>query len=201
MPSPPSLLGDSSAIADALTAVGELLAADGEAYAIVVIGGAALNLSGIVRRATRDVDILAWGKGAEITRPPDPLPAPLIRAIDAVATRLGLPPNWLNTGPVSQWDTGLPPGLAERVRWREYAALTVGVIDRYDLIFFKVYAAADSNTPRSRHYQDLLALRPTGEELVAAIAWVRTQDPSPGFALVLANMLRQLHLDLPSDAP
>jgi hypothetical protein len=74
------------------------------------------------------------------------------------------------------------------------------VIDRHDLIFFKVYAAADSTGPRSPHYQDLLELQPTNDELAAAVAWTETQDPSPGFATTLANMLRQLRLDLPSDA-
>jgi hypothetical protein len=93
MASSTRLLTDSADIANVLTAVGELLAADGEAYAIVIIGGAALNLLGIVRRTTSDVDILAWGRGAEISRPPEPLPAPLVRAIDAVAKRFGLPPH------------------------------------------------------------------------------------------------------------
>jgi hypothetical protein len=151
---PVPILSDDAAIAHALTAVGELLAADGEAYAIVIIGGAALNLMGIVRRATRDVDILGWRKGAEITRPPEPLPIPLQRAIGAVAARMGLPANWLNADSAPQWDTGLPPGPLERIHWRDYAALSVGLADRYDLIFLKVYAAADGS-PRDRHYPEI----------------------------------------------
>jgi Nucleotidyltransferase of unknown function (DUF6036) len=198
MPQDP-LLGNDAAIASALTAVGELLAADGEAYAIVIIGGATLILMRIVRRATRDIDMLAWKKGDVLIRPPKPLPAPLERAIAAVAERFGLPTTWLNTGPASQWDTGLPPGLADRVHWTDYAALSVGLVDRYDLVFFKAYAAAD-NGPRDNHYRDLLALRPTHEELAAAIAWAQTQDPSPAFRAAIENMSRQLTHDLPPDA-
>ena len=41
-------------ITRALTAVGELLAADGESYAIVVLGGAALNQVVIHVREKRD---------------------------------------------------------------------------------------------------------------------------------------------------
>jgi hypothetical protein len=52
-------LHGSAGIGLALARVGELLAADGEAFALVVLGGAALNLLGIVERATRDVDVLA----------------------------------------------------------------------------------------------------------------------------------------------
>ena len=43
----------------ALHALGELLALDGIEFGVIVLGGAALNLLGIVERATRDVDVLA----------------------------------------------------------------------------------------------------------------------------------------------
>ena len=193
------VLSDDIAIASALTAVGELLAADGEAYAIVVIGGAALNLMGIVRRATRDVDVLAWRKGDTIIRPPEPLPAPLRRAIVAVAQRFGLQQDWLNTVPALQWNAGLPPGLADRIHWCDYAALSVGLADRYDLIFLKAFAAAEGG-PHESHYKDLLALRPTSEELESAISWVRTQDESPHFPAMIENMRRHLARDLPANA-
>jgi len=87
----------------ALQAVGEILASEAQPYAIVVIGGAALNLLGIVERATTDVDILAFARlGAdqpcELLRPPEPLPEPLLRAAHAVARDLGLERDWLNKG-------------------------------------------------------------------------------------------------------
>ncbi len=43
-------LADSANIEQAPQRVGELLSAAGERYAIVIIGGAALNLSGVVSR-------------------------------------------------------------------------------------------------------------------------------------------------------
>ena len=46
-------------IEKALDALGELLTAEGTEFGIVVLGGAALNLLGIVERTTRDVDVLA----------------------------------------------------------------------------------------------------------------------------------------------
>lgn len=72
----------------------------------------------------------------------------------------------------------------------------MGLVDRYDLIFFKLFAAADAIGPQSVHYQDLLRLRPTSAELRAAAEWVRTQDASPAFAAVLDRVVRQCRVDL-----
>jgi hypothetical protein len=189
---------------EALTLVGELLAAEGHEYAVTILGGAALNLLGIVERTTDDVDILAFAtprpggapEQGTLHEPPEPMPEPLERAARTVARDLELDPAWLNTGPALQWRAGLPPGLARRVEWRRYAALWVGVVDRYDLIFFKLFAAADSSGTGSVHYQDLLALRPSAEELEAAAAWVRTQDASPEFANVLDRVVTHVRTDL-----
>jgi hypothetical protein len=55
------------ALLNAIRAVGELLAAEGETVRIVVVGGAALILGGLVTRLTEDVNIIAavrsWRKG------------------------------------------------------------------------------------------------------------------------------------------
>ena len=53
----------------------------------------------------------------------------------------------MNTGPALQWKQGLPEGLQDRIEWRRYAALRVGVVDRRDLIHLKLYAAADATGP------------------------------------------------------
>lgn len=178
----------------ALQLVGELLAARGERIHIVVIGGAAVNLLGFVRRATTDVDILAFareeGPGPlRLTPPEEPLPKVMRDAAAAVASDLGLDPNWLNTGPASQWSTGLPPGLSGRVSWRDYGGLVVGLVARIDLIHFKLYAAADDRGPESVHFQDLLALSPSDEDLETAARWVREQDTSPEFAAILTQVI------------
>jgi hypothetical protein len=176
-----------------LSAVGELLAADGVELGIVVVGGTALNLLGIVQRTTSDVDVLAVLRdgthpSTEALRPPDPLPEPLQRAIARVARDFQFPADWINTTVGLQWQTGLPPGLADRLHWKRYGGLHVGLADRIDLIYLKLYAAADSGGPTSVHVQDLLALRPTARDLEAA-AWVRTQDPTPAFAGILAEVM------------
>lgn len=182
-------------IEEALRLVGELLAARRVQFRIAIIGGSALNLLGTVSRATTDVDILAFGTPDELGTvrlgPPDePLPAELAQAAATVATDLGLDPHWLNTGPASQWQTGLPPGLEGRVQWRLYGgALWVGIIDRYDLIFFKLYAAADDRGPSSVHFQDLIALDPTDAELDAAHAWVCDQDPGIEFGHTVSHVV------------
>src|SRR5215208_8393439 len=195
----------------ALARVAEQLAIDGERYAVVILGGAALNLLGIVQRSTSDVDILAFAVGfpgarnPALREPPQPIPLALSRAIAAVARDMGLDPHWMNTGPSLQWQQGLLSGLAARVTWQHFGpagapgvGLDVGVVSRADLIFFKLYAAADDATTRSVHYKDLLALAPTAEELDAAAAWVRPQNASPEFHEILDQLMvhvrRQLHI-------
>ena len=175
----------------ALRAVGALLASRGERTGIVVLGGAALNLLGVVDRATRDVDVVALapkGRRSPLERP-DPLPAALTAAVSRVARDLALSPDWLNAVAGSQWDTGLPRGLRARLHWRRYDGLDVGIVHRRDLIFFKLYASADATGPASVHVPDLLALRPTDQELHEAARWVRTQDPSPAIATALVAVM------------
>jgi hypothetical protein len=170
-----------------LRAVGEILERRGDRAAIVVVGGTALNLLGVVERFTRDVDVIAIAtpnpkRQPREIRPPDPLPNSLRDAVQTVTRDLRLPADWLNTTVAMQWKTGLPPGFATRVHWERYAGLWVGLADRLDLIHLKLYAAADDVGPQSRHFQDLVALAPTAAELSQARAWIKTQDRSPEFA-------------------
>ena len=80
-----------SALADQLQALGS-------SVEIVVIGGSALTALGLVRRATRDVDLLAIAENGELSLA-EPLPQALLQARAAVAADFGLPENWLNAGP------------------------------------------------------------------------------------------------------
>jgi len=194
------MLHGSSGTKDALRAVGEILEAEGECVAIVVVGGTALNLLGVVDRVTHDVDIIAVGYPPDaskpaIREPPAQLPRALDRAARLVAKNLGLDSDWINTGPALQWKQGLPDGLADRVQWRLYANLHVGVVDRHDLVFLKLYAAADATGPASVHYQDLVALHPTVGELQDARAWVLTQDGSPDFHRVVEKVIEHVGKD------
>ncbi len=184
-------LSGTEALERALTAVGERLAVSEEAVGIVVLGGAAMNLLGIVSRATTDVDVLARtvDDGGTII-PPDPLPETLSRAVTAVARDLRLREDWMNTAVAGQWEFGLPAGLADRLEWRSYGALRVGIVSRSDLVYFKLYASADQTGPANVHVRDLLSLQPTPEELERAAEWIRGQDPSPDFHSVLAEVLK-----------
>lgn len=181
----------------ALQATGELLARRGQTAAVVIVGGTALNLLGVIERATRDVDVIAAAtpraRGDPRTiRPPDPLPQPLLDVIAIVARDLGLPPDWMNTTVGGQWQSGLPRGFASRIAWRREGGLWIGLAGRLDLIYLKLYAAADDVGPTSRHYKDLVALRPTQDELARARSWIRRQDPSPDVARAVESVVRHV---------
>lgn len=182
----PSITGDSADVL--LHALGEQLAAVGAELDLVVVGGSALLVLGLISRATKDVDVMAVrADGALVSA--DPLPPALVGASGRVARDFGLPVDWLNSGPAGLMDFGLPEGFAERVEVREYGpALTVRFASRFDQIHFKLYAAVDASTP-GKHAADLRELAPTPEELVAAARWSRTHDPSDGYREMLERAL------------
>jgi hypothetical protein len=162
-----------------LRALAEQLAGADVSYKLVVIGGAALQALGLVDRPTRDIDVVALTVGTTLVSA-DPLPPPLVAARDRVARDYGLPERWLNPGPTSLLDLGLPEAFMERVVTRIYGrALTVHFASRLDQIHFKLYAAVDQGP--GRHEADLRALDPTSQELLTAARWTRQHDPSPGF--------------------
>ncbi len=113
----------------------------------------------------------------------------LSKAVARVARDLELPADWLNSVVARQWDTGLPPGFHERVRWRKLGGLWVGTASRYDLIFLKLFAAADGRTPETVHFQDLVALNPADQELEEARKWIATQDPSEPFIDIVEQVI------------
>lgn len=157
---------------------------------LVVCGGSALLLAGLVTRTTRDVDIVALHRAGRLANP-DPLPPDLAQAVRETAEDLALPEDWLNNapsrGPGGLFQLGLPAGCAERLhRIDRSPLLTLYVIDRFDQIHFKLYAAADQG---GRHVGDLLALAPNPEELVVAARWAMTHDVSEGFRDVLRRLL------------
>jgi hypothetical protein len=73
------------------------------------------------------------------------------------------------------------------------SALVVHFAGRLDQVHFKLFAMVDQGG--GRHEADLRALKPTENELVAAAQWSLTQDPSPGYKMVLADALRFLGVD------
>jgi hypothetical protein len=176
-----------------LLALGEQLQARGARYHLIVVGGSALLALGLVDRPTKDVDVVAIGKG-NTPAPPSPLPKDLVAARDTVARDFGLAQEWLNDGPASLLDFGLPQGFMARAERREYGpALTVSFASRVDQIHFKLYATVDQGP--GKHERDLRGLEPTSAELVKAARWTRTHDPSEGYREGLTAVLRSLGVE------
>jgi len=170
-----------------LSALSEQLAAAGDRYELVIVGGSALLALGLIARPTRDVDVVALQEG-EVLVKAKPLPAGLVEARDRVARDFGLPEDWLNAGPADLMDFGLPAGFLDRVHTRTFGqALTVHFASRLDQIHFKLYALVDQGA--GKHGQDLRALEPTEGELVQAARWSRTHDPSDGYRQMLEEAL------------
>jgi hypothetical protein len=184
----------SNEVADRLlSALGEQLAALGQSFELVVVGGSGLLALGLIERSTRDIDVLALRAGDELGSA-EPLPAALNAARDRVARDFSLPTDWLNPGPTALLEFGLPERFLKRLERRDYGdSLTVYFASRYDQIHFKLYALVDQGP--GKHEADLRALSPTEEELLAAARWSTSHDPSEGYARVLRNVLTDFGVD------
>lgn len=148
---------------------------------LVVCGGSALIASQLVSRTTHDVDVVALMQENRLMSA-EPLPKHLTEAAGRVAQILHLPEDWLNNGPASQFDMGMPPGLAERLHKVVIGPqLSIYYISRLDQIYFKTFASADRG---GYHISDLKALAPTPDELYAAATWCMEQDVSEAFRYI-----------------
>jgi hypothetical protein len=162
---------------------------------LVVCGGSALNVMRLVRRTTKDVDIVAFAErndhGNISLKKAEPLPSALIEAAKKVARDFNLPDHWLNPGPTPAVEFGLPEGLMTRVETKRFGKrLIIHFLSRHDQIFFKLYAAVDQGI--GKHYNDLLALNPAAEELEEAARWCMTHDVSDGFGQSVKEMLQHM---------
>jgi len=142
------------------------LASRGLALEGVVVGGAALNLLGVIKRQTRDCDIL-----------PPALPPEILQAAREFAPEVrtaggALGDEWLNNGPRSLAPL-LPAGwelrLQEAFRGQ---VLVLRALHRSDLLKSKLFALCG----RGLDIPDCIALAPTPEELAEAIIWLEPQD-------------------------
>lgn len=139
-------------------------------FDVTVIGGAALNILQISQRLTTDVDCLAP------TIPDDIKKASL--EFQITFPELGLIKDWLNNGP-SSLVRDLPQGWPSRLtQGFKGTNLIINVLGRPDLLKTKLYAYCDRNNP---DFEDLLLLKPTQEELLDSIAWVKERDGNPGW--------------------
>ncbi|MGO8987393.1 MAG: hypothetical protein ACLQGU_06395 [bacterium] len=179
-----------------LSALGEQIEQTSEdEFELLVCGGSALNILGLIERTTGDVDVLAYvrrGNGGRILIvKADPLRPELSAAAAKVARDFDLSDKWLNAEPASAVDLGLPGGIMERVATRRFGQkLTIHFLGRFDQIHFKLYAAVDQGA--GKHVDDLQALKPTSDEIEQAARWSMTHDVSESFKQSLKGLLDYL---------
>ncbi len=190
------MLQDQKEVELILSALGEQLEKlIDQSIELLVCGGSALNVLGLIQRATEDVDILAYLKrneGQEVFFvKAEPLSPELKMAAEKVARDFNLPDRWLNCGPTSAVDLGLPEGLMQRVITKQFGPkLIIHFLGRYDQIHFKLYAAVDQGA--GKHLDDLMVLEPISEEIEHAARWSMTHDVSEGYKHNLKNMLNYM---------
>jgi len=164
---------------------------------LIVCGGAALIALALVDRPTRDVDVLARMQrradgSAYMEEIPEIFPFLQDAAIQ-VARDLGLDEQWLNRGPAFLAKRKFPEGFQGRLKLKNYGKnLKIHFIDRLDQIYFKLLATASDEPGTSRHFDDLLALEPSANEIEKAAKWAIQLDSSEPIRQALKNILKAL---------
>jgi hypothetical protein len=137
----------------------------------VVVGGAALNLLGVISRPTKDCDILFPLLTGEMVEAAKMFATARRHAGDALSD------DWLNNGPASLVRQ-LPSD------WREHLqkvfkgrAIQLESLGRMDLLRSKLFALCD----RALDLGDCLAIAPSREELATMLPWLEEQDGNPGW--------------------
>jgi hypothetical protein len=153
-----------------------------------------LLLLRLIDRPTGDLDVVGMSDNGHYTKV-EVLPEPLADAARQVAQALELSEDWLNTGPASLMDFGLPEGWEDRIEVRRYGGLEIHITSRFDQICFKLYAAVDRG-PDDKHFKDLEILKPSPEELKTASLWTVTQDPSEDFRQELLGCLGSMGVEM-----
>jgi hypothetical protein len=148
----------------------------------VVVGGAALNLLGVVSRPTKDCDILYPLLSDEIAGAAKAFAVMKRQASEVISD------DWLNNGPTT---------LAARLPadWRDHLrtvfsgrAVHLECLGRDDLLRSKLFASCD----RGLDLGDCLALAPTREELARLLPWLDLQDGNPGWPAHVHDTLADL---------
>jgi len=155
----------------------EELGKSGHSYEITITGAGALIALNKISRATVDIDLI------------DPeIDSPLFKAAMIVGENNNLSYGWLNSAATSFADE-LPPGWQERTRDHVKGKhLHVKTLGRTDLIFSKLHAAAERV---EQDFDDLLALKPTKEELERAKKHLLTLKDSQVFKDRVENLIKE----------
>lgn len=179
----------------ALAALGRKLDECGtEPVSLLMCGGAALNISGLLTRLTADVDVLgAMHANGELGEMPDWIYPPAAE----VAEELGLERRWLNDAAASVASMGLPSGILQRVTRHNFGKkLQAAIISRLDLIALKCFAALNPGVGE-KHLGDLVDLNPLAEEMSFACDWLLNRPTSPEFRAAVRQLCDVLgHSDL-----
>ena len=134
-------------------------------FEAIIIGGAALSILHIISRMTEDVDCI----DPEIPLDVKKASAEFIKA----NLQYGLNPDkFLNNGPISIIQT-LPEGWKERTQLIFTGkALTFFTLGRIDLLKTKL----DAMVHRGRDMEDVIAMKPSMEEIAECLEWVLNID-------------------------
>jgi hypothetical protein len=154
---------------DLLVWFDKYLAKRGLQFEAVAIGGAALNLLGVVSRLTKDCDILY----------PE-IPGDIADASRAFATEVRamgdtLQDDWLNNGPASLVSQLLPEWQERLQTLFSGKAIRLRCLGRLDLLCAKLFALCD----RGIDLGDCIALAPTTHEVAKVLSWLEIQDANP----------------------
>lgn len=139
----------------------DFLLGRGLSFEGTLIGGAALQLLGVVSRTTKDCDIL------------EPLiPNPIIEAVQEFAKIKGLRSDWLNNGPQSLLrDLSFDWKDSRRTLFTGNA-LILYTLSKQDLLGSKLFAYLD----RGIDLDDIVKLSPTLDEISILIPWLKDRD-------------------------
>lgn len=182
---------NSANLEEALMVLGQLLEDRDQYHEVVAIGGGSLLLLRQLERTTKDLDLVALMKEGKLVSA-DPLPQSLLKAVEEVGKALDLGKDWINIGPASLLKMGLPPGFMSRIHKRRYKGLTIYLADRFDQICFKLYASVDQG-PKSKHFADLIILKPTARELEKAKSWCMSHDVSEAFEIEINKAVESIN--------
>ena len=148
----------------------------------VVIGGAALSLLKVISRVTNDIDVLE----------PKTLPKKVDQLAKEFAISHHLPPNWLNCGPADVMDY-LPKGWQSRTqKIFDGKNLKLKTLGRQELLMTKCWAYCD----RERDLDDIIALRPSKDELIKIREWLKPLDANPQWPEYVDKIVAKLEKEV-----
>lgn len=166
---------------------------------LLVCGGTALGLQGLIHRETLDVDVLgSWDSGLVEVVYQEEFSEKVKSCIKRVAgNHSELPEDWVNLGPRKLIGEGLPVGFENRIKTKKYGkTLTIHLLAREDLIPLKLYAASDRTRKRPEvDIGDLRVMKATFQELESALDWMRKLKNYEEMKPDIQNALERLGYD------